>query len=92
MRPQSDCSGCTDQNQAASGPSEWMTVAEMQEYMHAGRTKAYELIKAGEENPAIPGVTKAAVEYALAAMKKQPEKGDLRVVSEDWGDMDEADW
>lgn len=47
MRPQSDCSGCTDQNQAVSGPSEWMTVAEMQEYMHAGRTKAYELIKAG---------------------------------------------
>ena len=25
-----------------------MTVAEMQEYMHAGRTNAYELIKAGE--------------------------------------------
>ena len=43
MRPQSDCSGCTDQNQAVSGPSEWMTVAEMQEYMHAGRTKAYEV-------------------------------------------------
>lgn len=25
-----------------------MTVSEMQEYMHAGRTKAYELIKVGE--------------------------------------------
>jgi len=48
MRPQSDCSGCANQSQATSGPSEWMTVAEMQEYMHAGRTKAYELIKAGE--------------------------------------------
>ena len=53
---------------------------------------AFMVIETGEENPAIPGVTKAAVEYALAAMEKQPEKGDARVVSEDWGDMDEADW
>ena len=53
---------------------------------------AFMVIETGEENPAIPGVTKTAVEYALAAMEKQPEKSDMRVVSEDWGDMDEADW
>ena len=53
---------------------------------------AFMVIETGEENPAIPGVTEAAVEYALATMKKQPEKGGARVVSEDWGDMDEADW
>lgn len=34
--------------QPSSEAGEWMTVAEMREYMHAGRTKAYELIKAGE--------------------------------------------
>lgn len=30
------------------GRDEWMTVAEMQEYMRASRTKAYELIWSGE--------------------------------------------
>lgn len=48
MRPQSDCGSNAQSGQVAGGPSELMTVAEMQEYMHAGRTKAYELIKAGE--------------------------------------------
>lgn len=58
MGLQSDCGSNTQNRQAADVPSEWVTVAEMQEYMHAGRTKAYELIKAagqvvqaGEENP-----------------------------------------
>ena len=53
---------------------------------------AFMVIETGEENPAIPGVTEAAVENALAAMERQPEKSDLRVVSEDWCDIDEADW
>ena len=48
MRPQSDCGSSVRNGQVAGGPSEWMTVAEMQEYMCDGRTKAYELIKAGE--------------------------------------------
>ena len=28
------------------------------------------------------------VKYALGATETQPEKGDMRAVSEDWGDMD----
>lgn len=48
MRPQSDCGGNARSGQVEGGPSEWMTVAELQEYMHAGRTKAYELTRAGE--------------------------------------------
>lgn len=48
MRAQSDYGSDTRGSQASGIPSEWMTVAEMREYMHAGRTKAYELVKAGE--------------------------------------------
>lgn len=47
MRAQSDYGSDTRDSKASGVPSEWMTVAEMQEYMHAGRTKAYELVKAG---------------------------------------------
>lgn len=49
-------------------------------------------IETEEEDPCIPGVSEAAVSYALETMEKQPERDDKRVVSEDWGDMDEADW
>lgn len=45
-----------------------------------------------EESPAIPGIPAEVVEYALSTTEAQPEKGDMRVVSEDWGDMDEVDW
>lgn len=38
MRLRSDCGGNAQNGQAADVPSEWMTVAEMQKYMHAGRT------------------------------------------------------
>lgn len=55
MKPQCDCGSSAQKGQVAGGPSEWMTVAEMQEYMHAGRTKAYELIKAGEVRSYRPG-------------------------------------
>lgn len=55
MKPQCDCGSSTQKGQVAGGPSEWMTVAEMQEYIHAGRTKAYELIKAGEVRSYRPG-------------------------------------
>ena len=55
MKPQCDCGSSAQKGQVAGGPSEWMTVAEMQEYMHAGRTKAYELIKAGEVRSCRPG-------------------------------------
>lgn len=48
MRAQSDYGSDARGGQASGGPSEWMTVAEMQEYMHVGRTKAYELVRAGE--------------------------------------------
>ena len=48
MRPQSDCGSNAQSGQFAGGPSEWMTVTEMQEYMYTGRIKTYELIKAGE--------------------------------------------
>lgn len=48
MRPQSDCGSSVRDGQVAGDPSEWMTVDEMQEYMHTGRTKAFELIKTGE--------------------------------------------
>lgn len=46
MRAQGDYGSDARGGQASGGPSEWMTVAEMQEYMHAGRTKAYELVRA----------------------------------------------
>lgn len=48
MSPYGDNGTYARGERVPSGPGEWMTVAEMQEYMHAGRTKAYELIKAGE--------------------------------------------
>lgn len=48
MRAQSDYGSDARGGQASGSPSEWMTVAEMQEYMHAGRTKAYELVRMGE--------------------------------------------
>lgn len=45
-----------------------------------------------DKAPAIPGIPAEVVEYALSATGAQPKKGDMRVVSEDWGDMDEVDW
>lgn len=53
---------------------------------------AFLLLETGEAKPPVPGVPAEVVEYALSTMKVQPEKSDRRVVSEDWGDMDEADW
>lgn len=47
MRAQGDYGSDIRGSQASGIPSEWMTVAEMREYMHAGRTKAYELVMAG---------------------------------------------
>lgn len=53
---------------------------------------AYMARELKNEAPAIPGIPAEVVEYALSATEAQPRKGDMRVVSEDWGDMDEVDW
>lgn len=53
---------------------------------------AYLSIESGTEDPSVPGMPKEAVDYALKAIKEQPSRNGKRVVSEDWGDMDEADW
>lgn len=36
--------------------------------------------------------TSGSSQIGAGATETQPEKGDMRVVSEDWGDMDEVDW
>lgn len=59
MRAQSDYGSDTRSSQVSGAPSEWMTVAEMQEYMHAGRTKAYELVRAGEVRTSLDRYIKA---------------------------------
>ena len=56
------------------------------------KLRAFMALELNEESPAIPGIPAKVVEYALNTTKAQPEKGDKRVVSEDWGDMDEVDW
>lgn len=56
------------------------------------KLRAFMTLELKEETPAIPGIPAEVVEYALSTTEAQPEKGDMRVVSEDWGDMDEVDW
>lgn len=56
------------------------------------KLRAFMALELKEETPAIPGIPAEVVEYALSTTEAQPEKGDKRVVTEDWGDMDEVDW
>lgn len=44
------------------GRDEWMTVIEMQEYMRASRSKAYDLIWSGEIDSYRLGVSRASVD------------------------------
>lgn len=59
---------------------------------HCREQREDSLRESGTEDPSVSGMPKEAVDYALKAVKEQPSRNGKRVVSEDWGDMDEADW
>ncbi len=48
-------------------------------------------MKTKEETTVILGIPVEVVKYVLSTTEAQPEKGDMKVVSEDWGDMKEVD-
>lgn len=52
---------------------------------------AFMTLETKEEASAIPGIPVEVAKYALGTTEAQPEKGDIRVVSEDRCDMDEID-
>lgn len=52
---------------------------------------AFIVLETKEETMAIQGIPAEAVKYVLSTTEAQPEKGGMKVVSEDWGDMDEVD-
>ena len=51
MRAQGDYGSGIRGSKTSGVPSEWMTVAEMRECMHVGRTKAYELSSSDSFSP-----------------------------------------
>lgn len=61
-------------------------------FKRISKLHAFMALELKEDDPEVPGIPASIVAYALEATDAQPEKGDKRVVSEDWGDMDEVDW
>lgn len=56
------------------------------------KLRAFMALETKEGAPAIPEVPAEVVKYALSTIATQPGRDDMRVVSEDWGDMDEVGW